>query len=110
MIFLLIQAIQINFAKKEHFSNIIRNSDNRSKASWKVINSLTKSKISSSVSSNQDSPLPDELNDFFIDFPSTLTDGLNKTATTSGERLENSFFMFEVSHEEVLKTCINMAL
>lgn len=91
-------------AKKEHFSNIIRNSDNRSKASWKVINSLTKSKISSSVSSNQDTPLPDELNDFFIDFPSTLTDGLNKTATTSGERLENSFFMFEVSHEEVLKT------
>lgn len=92
--------------KKDYFNSFIRNSDNKSKASWRVINSLTTGKMSSAVSGSHDnsSLMPDDFNNFFIDYPSILTEGLSKSPSEERDRLGNSFYMFDVSHEEVLKT------
>lgn len=67
--------------KREYFNEIIVNSENKSKASWRIINSLTKNKVHNEVSLGQSdhSALANRFNTFFANIPVKLTEGLTRS-------------------------------
>lgn len=93
--------------KKEYFNDYIKSSENKTKVSWKVWDSLTNKKDYRKVSFRQGdySSLSDDFNKFFAVIPVKITQGLSKsTIVDFRRRIDKSFFMFDITHDEVLSS------
>lgn len=84
---------------------MLLNSNNKSRTSWQIIKNLTKNRTNSEVSLKPADPtkLTNEFNNCFAEIATSLTRNVSKFAVPpTVPRLENSFYMFEISQEAVI--------
>lgn len=99
----------LNQAKNQFYMQEINNSDNRSKATWKVVNSFLERAGHKQVLPDGDpAGLANEFNDYFCTVASNLASNIPRDSQHDGPgvaRNVRSFFLEPVTQEEILQIC-----
>lgn len=98
----------ISEAKRAHTGKIIATSDNKSRATWRLVNSLTGKKHKNNecpIKTNNPKQLAEEFNEFFANAAPSLVKNLPMKPPHKNKKqktIKNSFFVFDITNAEVM--------
>lgn len=91
----------IAYLKKLHFENLIMNSSNKTKTTWRIVGDVTgRSKPNNTFPTGDSNTIVDRFVDFFT--KSNKLPQSNKTIPQNFPYIKNSFYMFHISNKEVI--------